>query len=66
MKLRKAISEGLDMNESSLSRLWTHNEKHDCGAITAFRVAADCGNGKQYTIPKEVKKPKRIVSSLWT
>jgi len=25
------------LNESSLSRVWSHNEKHDCGAMTAFR-----------------------------
>ena len=37
------------INESSLSRIWSHNEKHDCGAMTAFRNAADCGEGEKYT-----------------
>ena len=25
------------LNESSISRIYRHNEKHDCGTITAFR-----------------------------
>ena len=29
--------------ESSLSRLWKHNEEHDCGVITAFRNYSNCG-----------------------
>jgi hypothetical protein len=32
-----------NLNESSLSRLWRHNEKHDSGALTAFRKGPDCG-----------------------
>ncbi len=35
------------LQESSLSRLWKHNEEHDCGAMTAFRKAADCGEGEK-------------------
>ena len=31
------------LNESSLSRLWKHNEEHDCGAMTAFRSYNNCG-----------------------
>ena len=31
------------VNESSLSRLWSHNDKHDCGAMTAFRKYDNCG-----------------------
>ena len=64
MKLRKVMTEDLDMNESSLSRLWTHNEKHDCGAITAFRVAADCGNGEQYTSSDNKKRNRSLMSKL--
>lgn len=31
------------LTESSLSRLWKHNEEHDCGVITAFRNFTNCG-----------------------
>jgi len=31
------------INESSLSRLWKHNETMDCGALTAFRKYNNCG-----------------------
>ena len=37
------------LQESSLSRLWRHNEKHDCGAMTAFRNAEGCGFGERYS-----------------
>lgn len=29
-------------NENSLSRLWRYNERHDCGAITAFKLYNNC------------------------
>jgi len=32
-----------ELNESSLKRLWEHNIKHDCGALTAFRKYNNCG-----------------------
>ena len=31
------------LTESSLARLWKHNEDHDCGVITAFRNYTNCG-----------------------
>lgn len=31
------------LDESSLSRLWSHNLEHDCGALTAFRKYTNCG-----------------------
>ncbi len=34
---------GKYLNEGSLSRLWEHNELHDCGVITAFRGYVNCG-----------------------
>jgi hypothetical protein len=52
------------LNESSLSRLWTHNEKHDCGAITAFRVAEDCGEGEKYTSSDNKKRNRSLMSKL--
>jgi len=46
--------------ESSLSRLWKHNEEHDCGGITAFRLYTNCGymDNKQPCYPD--KPPVRI------
>ena len=32
-----------NITESSLSRIWKHNEDHDCGALTAFRKYDNCG-----------------------
>ena len=52
------------MKESSLSRLWTHNEKHDCGAMTAFRDAADCGEGEKYTPADNKKRNRSLMSKL--
>ena len=52
------------LNESSLSRLWTHNEKHDCGAITAFRVAEDCGKGEKYTSSHNKKRNRSLEAKL--
>ena len=37
------------LNESSLSRLWKHNEEHDAGALTAFRKGSECGTGETYS-----------------
>jgi len=58
MKLKKV------MKESSLSRLWAHNEKHDCGAMTAFRDAADCGEGEKYTPADNKKRNRSLMSKL--
>ena len=57
-KLTKSIT------ESSLSRLWTHNEKYDCGAITAFRIARDCGLGKAYTKNENLQRNKNLLAKL--
>jgi hypothetical protein len=32
-----------ELFESSLSRLWRHNDIHDCAALTAFRKYHNCG-----------------------
>jgi hypothetical protein len=52
------------LNESSLSRLWKHNEEHDCGAMTAFRVAPDCGNGEHYTKKEKRQRNKSLRAKL--
>ena len=52
------------LQESSLSRLWSHNEKHDCGAMTAFRVAAECGEGEKYSKSDNAKRNKSLLAKI--
>tara|TARA_R110000744_G_C19369472_1_gene562331 strand:+ start:711 stop:1331 length:621 start_codon:yes stop_codon:yes gene_type:complete len=58
MKLKNVIK------ESSLSRLYSHNEKHDCGAMTAFRDAADCGEGEKYSSSDNKKRNISLSAKL--
>jgi len=51
-------------NESSLSRVWKHNEEHDCAAFTAFRKAEDCGKGKEYTKDDNKARNKSLLAKL--
>jgi hypothetical protein len=52
------------LNESSLSRVWRHNEEHDCAAMTAFRKARDCGKGEEYTKKENKARNKSLLSKL--
>jgi len=52
------------LTESSLSRLWKHNEEHDCGAITAFRIARDCNQGERYTKKENKQRNKSLRTKL--
>lgn len=52
------------INESSLSRVWEHNEEHDCGALTAFRKARDCGEGEPYSKKENQARNKSLLSKL--
>lgn len=52
------------LNESSLSRLWKHNEEHDCGALTAFRKAPNCGEGEPYTKKENNQRNKSLLAKL--
>ena len=52
------------LEESSLSRLWRHNGEHDCGAMTAFRTAADCGEGEKYTNADNKKRNKSLLAKI--
>ena len=54
------------LQESSLSRLWRHNEKHDCAAMTAFRNAADCGAGEKYSNADNIQRIKSLLAKLKT
>ena len=52
------------LQESSLSRLWRHNEKHDCGAMTAFRNAEACGFGERYSNADNKKRNRSLLAKL--
>jgi len=52
------------ITESSLSRIWKHNEEHDCGAMTAFRKAADCGEGEKYSNADNAKRNKSLLAKI--
>ena len=52
------------INESSLSRLYQHNKNHDCGALTAFRKARDCGNGELYTRKENIQRNNQLSAKL--
>ncbi len=52
------------INESSLSRLWQHNDLHDCAALTAFRNAPDCGKGTPYTSKENAQRNKSLMAKL--
>ena len=52
------------INESSLSRLWKHNEEHEAAALTAFRKGADCGEGEPYSKKDNAKRNKSLLAKL--
>ena len=52
------------LQESSLSRLWRHNEKHDCGAMTAFRNAEGGGFGERYSNADNKKRNRSLLAKL--
>jgi hypothetical protein len=52
------------IGESSLSRIWKHNENHDCAAMTAFRKARDCGYGISYTKVENKARNKSLLAKL--
>lgn len=54
-----------NLTESSLSRLWKHNENHDCGAITAFRKYEGCDNtGREFTKKENLQRNKSLLAKL--
>ncbi|MBC8442968.1 MAG: DUF3293 domain-containing protein [Proteobacteria bacterium] len=54
------------LNESSLSRIWKHNEEHDAGALTAFRKGSECGEGTLYSKSDNAKRNKSLLAKLKT
>jgi len=51
------------LTESSLSRIWRHNEKYDCGVITAFRQYTNCGYMENAEPSFSDKQPVKISKS---
>jgi len=58
------ISSSDNINESSLSRVFRHNEEHDCGALTAFRKARTCNEGEPYTEKERKQRNKSLLTKL--
>jgi len=54
------------LNESGLARLWNHNERYDCAAMTAFRKARDCNTGQLYTMAEKKARNKSLLAKLQT
>ena len=52
------------LNESSLSRVYRHNLLHDCGALTAWRKAEKCGDGRPYTHAQNVQRNRSLLAKL--
>lgn len=55
-----------DLNESSLSRVVHHMEKHDCGTITAHRAKEGCGgpDDRPYTREENKKRNRQLYAIL--
>lgn len=52
------------LDETSLSRVYRHNESHDCGVITAFRIYTDDNRDKTYTKDENIKRNKSLYSKI--
>lgn len=52
------------LKESSLSRLFKHFILHDCGIMSAFRIAEDCGKGERYSKNDNLKRNKSLLAKL--
>lgn len=59
-----AKSEMIDVNESSLSRVWRQTQEHDSGTISAYRNARDCGDGVKYTNTEKNQRNTILASKL--
>ncbi len=67
MKLKKDENGKHYLSGSSLSRVWRHNENHDCGALTAFRKTTGCGDSDDdvvYTKEDNMKRNKQLKAEL--
>ena len=66
IKMTKANEILSKIDESSLSRTYRQMKKHDCGTITAFRDARDCGKGSKYTKKENLARNKSLLAKLMT
>ena len=64
MSKAKEMIDNMEVNESSLSRLWKHNQAHDCGAMTAFRRYKDEGNTQPYSKKEKQARNTLLASKL--
>jgi hypothetical protein len=53
-----------EINESSLSRVYRHNLLHDCGALTAWRKAEKCGDGRPYSHAENAQRNRSLLAKL--
>lgn len=53
-----------NLNESNLSRLYKHMQEHDCGTITAYRSARECGLGEPYTHTENRQRNRKLLAML--
>lgn len=44
--------------------LLSHNQDHDCGALTAFRSGRECGKGEPYTKAENKARNKSLLAKL--
>ena len=54
----------MNLNESSLTRIWNHMQKHDCGTVTAWRTATECNTGEKYTYKQKQQRNKSLLAKL--
>lgn len=53
-----------NLNESNLSRLYKHMQEHDCGTVTAYRSARECGKGEPYTHNENRQRNRKLLAML--
>lgn len=54
----------VQLQESSLSRVWDQISKFDYGTITGFRSARDCNQGEKYSKKENLQRNKSVVTKL--
>lgn len=52
------------LNESSLSRIWRHTQKHETGTISAFRYASNCNEGDVFTKGQNKARNQKLKAQL--
>ena len=52
------------LQEANLSRVLKHMQEHDCGTISAERIARDCGEGKEYSNAENRARMRSLLAKL--